>query len=376
MLSKRTKLNNGEKYTDINIEPRFEEDENPRFEELEPSDSEQSSAEDSFENSNNLNLNPESTDDSSSKPETLPTAEALPAMFPENDARTPSINGMMQLIIQQNALLQKQMMEQQKQLNEQNSKFNKQIQIIQNRSFLKNEKKGPPPKFSGKDLENVDNWIMNIQEHYSDEKRMMAALNCEFVDKIIRQSVLTGTAMTWYHTYKYKAVRESITRTWEDFKKEIRLRFRDKDFQFKLLSKMAFDKPTDGDMSGYIARFMNSMAQSEWDEDTIKRWFFQLHLQPDITSYITRNIKEPYEITDCMDLAQTFVDAESRSIRGTVRRQPHHKSKDGAGRISQSTDKFDKSKRFTKEKTNIECRDCKQKGHYSKKNKHCSHHEK
>ncbi|KAG2813302.1 hypothetical protein PC118_g1589 [Phytophthora cactorum] len=115
--------------------------------------------------------------------------------------------------------------------------------------------------------------------------------------------------MSWYR--EFKTMLGDEPRTWSLFKQHIRARFRDSDFKFKLLTKMYELQPT-GSQQEYTMKFMQLMSQSSVEmPDVVKTWFYQQHLRPDTSAYVSQSILET--LKDTIEYAQRFEDARDLS---------------------------------------------------------------
>ncbi|KAF4040895.1 Retrotransposon gag protein [Phytophthora infestans] len=117
-------------------------------------------------------------------------------------------------------------------------------------------------------------------------------------------------AMSWYR--EFKTTLGVSPRVWAVFKQQIRLRFRDSDFDYKLLSKL-YNLRVSGTQQDYTSKFMLLLSQLTIDmPEIVKRWFYQQDLRSDTSCHISQNI--PTTLHDAIMHAQRFEDA-----RGTRR---------------------------------------------------------
>eukprot|EP00644_Phytophthora_capsici_P006473 jgi/Phyca11/118323/e_gw1.36.512.1 len=115
--------------------------------------------------------------------------------------------------------------------------------------------------------------------------------------------------MSWNR--EFKTILGDEPRPWSLFKQQIRARFRDSDFEFKLLTKMYELRPT-GSQQEYTMKFMQFMSQSSVEmPEVVKRWFYQQHLRPDTSAYVSQSI--PETLKDTIEYAQRFEDARESS---------------------------------------------------------------
>ena len=328
-----------------------------------------------------------------------PTTE--PAEFTPQAPR-PTMEGLMQMMLTQSAQLQRQIVaqdkkyleaqkrqekaqkRQEKEMQRQDKRFADLQKEIQAGRVTASIKKGAPPTFSAKEGEDIDNWILDTTEYYSDKTTIMLADDAKFVDIIVRSSALKGVAMSWYHTFKDKATNHRIPRTWQYFQKEITERFRDADHQYKLITKMVQDRPNTntGGMTGYVSRYLANRSQRQSDQDIIDRWIFQQHLDPELITYINQLLKEEEDIHEVIKLAQKFTDARNKSMRGngperkqykdnTDKKHPGGHGGAPKGKIHRpvrnNEKKFHLMTADEKEKhlKTIKCRACDKMGHYA-----------
>ncbi|GMF19938.1 unnamed protein product [Phytophthora fragariaefolia] len=103
---------------------------------------------------------------------------------------------------------------------------------------------------------------------------------------------------------------------------------RDSDFEYKLFTKM-FELPAAGAQQEYTSKFMLLLSRTTVEiPEVIKRWFYQQNLRPDISSYICQNI--PSSLQDTIEHAQRFEDARKPS---TVRQQAGNAGSTPQGRL-------------------------------------------
>eukprot|EP00644_Phytophthora_capsici_P006689 jgi/Phyca11/103557/e_gw1.8.871.1 len=111
--------------------------------------------------------------------------------------------------------------------------------------------------------------------------------------------------MSWYR--EFKVATGENPRTWSLFKEQIRARFRDSDFEYKLLSKM-YNLQATGSQQEYTSKFMMMLSQSNVEmPEIVKRWLYQQNIRGDTSSYISQNI--PTSLQETIEHAQRFEDA-------------------------------------------------------------------
>lgn len=116
--------------------------------------------------------------------------------------------------------------------------------------------------------------------------------------------------MSWYR--KFKNILGDQPRTWFLFKQQIRVRFRESDFEFKLLSKL-HDLQVTGSQHEYTSKFMLLLSQSSLElPEMVKRWLYQQNLRPETSSHISQNI--PFTLQETIDHAQRFERAQALQV--------------------------------------------------------------
>ncbi|GMF56186.1 unnamed protein product [Phytophthora fragariaefolia] len=144
--------------------------------------------------------------------------------------------------------------------------------------------------------------------------------------------------MSWYREFKASVGDEP--RTWTLFKENIRARFRNSDFEFKLLTKMNELQAT-GTQQEYTSKFMLLLSQTTMEiPEVVKRWFYQQNLRADTKSYICQNI--PTTLQDTIEHAQRFEDAckparprqQSSLLNGNGQGRQEGRQQPGRGRGS------------------------------------------
>ncbi|KAG3191498.1 hypothetical protein PC128_g10917 [Phytophthora cactorum] len=111
--------------------------------------------------------------------------------------------------------------------------------------------KTDPPKFHGRTDEDLELWLFAIEEHLSGYARERDSCDSRFVDMVV--PFLGPDAMSWYR--EFKNILGDRRRTWFLVKQQICIRFRDSDFEFKLLSKL-HDLQVTGTQQEYTCKFL------------------------------------------------------------------------------------------------------------------------
>lgn len=195
----------------------------------------------------------------------LPSAPAPPTAIPQ----TSTEHTLSQLI---------QMMAKQQQTNNQQQKqafvmqqaaYNREMFHQQARAN-KPKQRANPPKFQGRPDEDLELWLFHIEEHFAAYATERDSADSRFVDMVA--PFLGPDVMSWYREFKSGA--GANPRTWFLFKqniKSIRARFRDSDFEFKLLTKL-YELQTTGTQQEYTSKFMLLLSQATIDTpEVVKR---------------------------------------------------------------------------------------------------------
>ncbi|KAG1696750.1 hypothetical protein DVH05_017972 [Phytophthora capsici] len=197
-------------------------------------------------------------------------------------------NDQMKAFMNQQAQFQQAMYEQQARSNVQKQKAN-------------------PPRFHARPDDDLELWLFQIEEHFAAYADLRESNDSRFVDMVV--PFLGTDVMSWYR--EFKTILGDEPRPWSLFKQQIRARFRDSDFEFKLLTKMYELRPT-GSQQEYTMKFMQFMSQSSVEmPEVVKRWFYQQHLRPDTSAYVSQSI--PETLKDTIEYAQRFEDARESS---------------------------------------------------------------
>ncbi|KAG3190377.1 hypothetical protein PC128_g11384 [Phytophthora cactorum] len=208
-------------------------------------------------------------------------------------------------LLQMMASQQQAMLLQQQQFQafmEQQTTFQREMFEQQSR-VTRQKYKADPPKFHGRADEDLELWLFAIEEHLSGYARERDSCDSRFVDMVA--PFLGPDAMSWYR--EFKNILGDRPRTWFLFKQQIRIRFRDSDFEFKLLSKL-HDLQVTGTQLKYTSKFLLLLSQSSLElPEMIKRWFYQQHLRGDASSHISQNV--PTTLQETIEHAQRFEDA-------------------------------------------------------------------
>ncbi|KAG1712454.1 hypothetical protein DVH05_000202 [Phytophthora capsici] len=175
-----------------------------------------------------------------------------------------------------------------------------QQQVLMQRS---QKKKGNPPSFNGQTTDDLELWIFSTEQYYADCQSDMDGNTSVFVDMIFAN--LGPTAKTWFRDFKMSLGNEPAT--WAIFKAKIRERFRDSDFEHKVLSKLHQLRRA-GSQQEYTTRFLHLLSQLDQDvPEFVKRWYYQQHLPEDVSSFISQHV--PKTLQDVIELAHRYADS-------------------------------------------------------------------
>ncbi|KAG6618374.1 uncharacterized protein IUM83_01484 [Phytophthora cinnamomi] len=234
----------------------------------------------------------------------MPSAEGVPVGSSTTQPPVSEQSVLMQMM-QMMAVQQQAMQTQQQQFQAflehqarvQNELFEKQAKASRQRS------KGEPPKFNGSAKEDLELWLFQIEEHFSSYAAERDGNDSRFVDLVV--PYLGTDVMSWYR--EFKQTLGEHPRTWYLFKQQLRIRFRDSDFEYKLLSRL-YDLRATGTQQEYTAKFMLLLSQSSLElPDLMKRWLYQQNLRPDTSTHISQNV--PTTLRETIEHAQRFEDA-------------------------------------------------------------------
>jgi hypothetical protein len=205
------------------------------------------------------------------------------------------------------------------------------------------QKKGNPPTFDGKPNEDPDHYLYSTEKYYSaDCGDAMQAPTSEFVTLVY--SNLGPVAQAFFHELETSMTNADGTCQpipWELFKTKFRERFREKDFEFKLLTKLML-RPT-GTQQEYTTRFLYLLSQLPPLPEFIKRWLYQQNLRSETSAFVSQNV--PENLSEVIELAQRFEDSRrtqpASQAQGQAPGKGKSKGKTGASDGKKSSDKSD-----------------------------------
>ncbi|KAG2830563.1 hypothetical protein PC113_g21087 [Phytophthora cactorum] len=202
----------------------------------------------------------------------------------------------------------------------QQTRFQQEMYEMQARAN-RQKQKANPPKFHGRADDDLELWLFHIEEHFAAYTVEQSSNDSRFVDMVV--PFLGVDVMAWYHEFKHAM--GSNPRTWPLFKQQIRARYRDSDYEFKLLTKI-HDLQVSGTQQEYSTKVMQLLSMSSIDmPEVVKRWFYQQNLRAETNSYVSQNY--PLTLKDTIEHAQSFEDA---------REAPKAKQSSAAGAIKQN----------------------------------------
>ena len=150
--------------------------------------------------------------------------------------------------------------------------------------------------------------------------------------------------MVWYRDLRQTMGDNPIP--WRLFVERLRERYRDQDFQYKLLGKM-HDLRFQSLQQDYTSRFMQLLSQMDEEmPEVVKRWFYQQNIRAETSSFISQN--SPVDLQETIACAQRFEDS-----RTSTRSNPTPSA--GTGTTGKKGDKQEASK--------IICHNCNVPGH-------------
>ncbi|KAE8986423.1 hypothetical protein PR003_g28472 [Phytophthora rubi] len=236
----------------------------------------------------------------------------------------------MQMMMMQEQAIQAQQQQFQAFLHQQ-ALFQREIFESQARANTQKQK-ADPPKFNGKSSEDLELWLFHIEEHLSAYASERNSPDSRFVDMVV--PFLSPEAMSWYR--EFKNTLGDSPRVWAVFKQQIRLRFRDSNYDYKLLSKL-HNLRVSGTQQDYTSKFMLLLSQSSMElPEMVKRWFYQQNLRADTSCHISQNI--PKTLQEAIEHAQRFEDARSARPRDAVQPvQPAGNKKPGRASTAPTT---------------------------------------
>ncbi|KAG3152024.1 hypothetical protein PI126_g10722 [Phytophthora idaei] len=163
--------------------------------------------------------------------------------------------------------------------------------------------KAEPPKFNITANEDLELWLFQTEEHLSSYAAERDSNDSRFVDMVVPYS---GTdVMSWYREFKHTL--GETPRAWCVFKQQLRVRFRDSDFKFKLLSRL-YNLRASSTQQEYTSKFMLLLSQASLElSEMVKRWFYQQNLRADTSTHISQNV--PTTLQETIEHAQRFEDA-------------------------------------------------------------------
>ncbi|GLE07237.1 hypothetical protein PINS_up017260 [Pythium insidiosum] len=118
---------------------------------------------------------------------------------------------------------------------EQQPLFQQQMLATQVQLRTPPKKRGNPPTFNGEVSEDQELYLFSTEQYYSDFKEEMERNTSDFVDTVFAN--LGPIVQAWFREFKL-SLGPDVPISWSLFKQRLRERFRDSDFQQKLLTKL------------------------------------------------------------------------------------------------------------------------------------------
>ncbi|KAJ0393115.1 hypothetical protein P43SY_006391 [Pythium insidiosum] len=191
------------------------------------------------------------------------------------------------------------------------------------------QRKGNPPTFDGKESEDPDRFVYGTEKFYGQDcKEMMEANTSEFTTMIYPN--FGPVAQAFFHELEMSLMNEdgsSWPLTWPFFNENFLNRFREKDFEFKLLTKLYSLKVTTTQQA-YTTRFLHLLSQLPPIPELIKRWLYQQNLRADTSAFISQNV--PQTLSEVIEYAQRYEDSR-RSQPGHQGNAPRKNNKGKSG---------------------------------------------
>ncbi|POM63288.1 hypothetical protein PHPALM_27414, partial [Phytophthora palmivora] len=248
-------------------------------------------------------------DDAPSRPTEAPTESPSASAAGSGDAPPPpppqtSDASMLTQLMQFMMHSQQQQQAQMREMTAQQVSFQQQLLSQQTQSRLPQKKKGDPPTFQGNASEDLELWSFSTEQYYAQHREEMNRNTSEFVDMIFAN--LGTIAQTWFRDLKLSLGADQPA-TWDLFKIKIRERFRDRDFQQKVLTKL-HDLRWQGSQQEYTTKFLHLLSQLDEElPEPVKRWMYQRNLRSETSSFISQNVSDTLQAT--IELAQRFEDS-------------------------------------------------------------------
>ncbi|KAF4041760.1 hypothetical protein GN244_ATG05975 [Phytophthora infestans] len=139
----------------------------------------------------------------------------------------------------------------------------------------------------------------------SSSSEEMQAESSDFVDTIFGN--LGPAAQTWYRDFKISLGDQPAT--WTIFKQQICERFREDDFQHKVLSRL-HNLRWSGSQQAYSTKFLHLLSQLDCElPEVVKHWYYQQNLRSDTSAFVSQHV--PSTLKEVIELAQRFEDSRA-----------------------------------------------------------------
>ncbi|KAK1930430.1 hypothetical protein P3T76_014101 [Phytophthora citrophthora] len=307
-------------------------------------------------------MNAPSEDEASRQSAEAPTDSATSAA-PNAQASVPDTMSMQQLLVfitQQQQATQAQLQAQfEAQMQPANARFEF---LVSSRS---DQKKKDPPMYEGKYGEDIELWIFATEPYYASRRELMEADSSDFVTMI--SSNLGKSVLNWYRAFIADCERLQVHPTWPLFKRQLRTRFRPKDFEYDLRERMFRLKQREN-IHDYVSKFQDLLSQTELSISELeKRFFFQNGLREETAKKIKE--ESPSTLQEAIEIASNFEFAHFSGRPPRTPAKPSQASSDSGNRAPKA--KQQNTKRFEKKSKNDDwtktatCRNCDKVGHIS-----------
>ncbi|KAK1941816.1 hypothetical protein P3T76_006880 [Phytophthora citrophthora] len=157
--------------------------------------------------------------------------------------------------------------------------------------------------YEGKYGEDIELWIFATEQYYASRRELMEADSSDFVTMI--SSNLGKSVLNWYRAFIADCERLQVHPTWPLFKRQLRTRFRPKDFEYDLRERMFRLKQREN-IHDYVSKFQDLLSQTELSISEVEKRFF---LQNGLREETARKIKEerPSTLQDAIEIASNLL---------------------------------------------------------------------
>ncbi|KAE8906168.1 hypothetical protein PF005_g7252 [Phytophthora fragariae] len=225
------------------------------------------------------------------------------------------------------------------------------------------KKMGNPPMFHGQASDDLELWLFSTEQYYASYAEEIQNETSEFVNTIFAN--LGPTAQTWYRDFKLSLGDQPAT--WTILKQRIRERFRDSDFQHKVLSKL-HNLRWGGSQQDYTTKVLHLLSQLDCElPEIVKRWFYQQNLRPETSAFVSQNA--PSTLQEVMELVQRFKDARASTPGSNAKKEQGEQKPPGKNSALKKNSDAENSTQQkpsygTKNGDKLTCSYCDKPGHY------------